>query len=58
MVGLPPVCRAVVSISRHLSLMESEVLGARGKVFTNGFGVTSAGSLLLLELLHELLWKQ
>lgn len=53
--GIPPVCRALASISRHLSLMESHVLGARGKVLINVLGATSVGSLLLLELLLELL---
>lgn len=53
--GLPPVCRALAIISLHLSLMESEVLGARGKVLINVLGVTSVASLLLLELLLELL---
>lgn len=55
MEGLPPVCRALASISLHLSLIESEVPGARGKVLINVLGVTSVGSLLLLELLLELL---
>lgn len=56
--GLPPVCRALASISLHLSLIESEVPGARGKVLINVLGVTSVGSLLLLELLLELLQRQ
>lgn len=53
---LPPVCRAFAIISRHLSLMESEVTGARGNVLINVLGATSVASLLLLELLLELLW--
>lgn len=53
--GLPPVCRAFAIISRHLSLMESEVTGARGNVLINVLGATSVASLLLLELLLELL---
>lgn len=55
---LPPVCRAFAIISLHLSLMESEVTGARGNVLINVLGVTSVASLLLLELLLELLWDQ
>lgn len=55
---LPPVCRAFAIISLHLSLMESEVTGARGNVSINVLGVTSVASLLLLELLLELLWDQ
>lgn len=54
----PPVCRALDNISLHLSLIESEVPGARGKVLINVLGVTSVGSLLLLELLLELLQEQ
>lgn len=54
----PPVCRALDSISLHLILMESEVPGARGKVLINVLVATSVGSLLLLELLLELLWEQ
>ena len=38
--------------------MESEVVGARGKVLINELVETSVGSLLLLELLLELLWEQ
>lgn len=55
---LPPVCRAFDIISLHLSLIESEVTGARGKVLINVLGATSVASLLLLELLLELLWDQ
>lgn len=55
---LPPVCRAFAIISLHLSLMESEVTGARGNVLINVLGATSVASLLLLELLLELLWDQ
>lgn len=55
---LPPVCRAFAIISLHLSLMESEVTGARGNVLINVLVVTSVASLLLLELLLELLWDQ
>lgn len=55
---VPPVCRALAIISLHLSLMESEVTGARGNVLINVLGVTSVASLLLLELLLELLWDQ
>lgn len=49
---------ALANISLHLSLIESEVPGARGKVLSNVLGVTSEGSLLLLELLLELLWEE
>lgn len=56
--SLPPVCRAFAIISRHLSLMESEVTGARGNVLINVLGATSVASLLWLELLLELLWDQ
>lgn len=51
---LPPVCKALDSISLHLIRTESDVPGARGKVAINVLGVTSADSLLLLELLLEL----
>lgn len=52
--NLPPVCKALDSISLHLIRTESDVLGARGKVAINVLAVTSADSLLLLELLLEL----
>lgn len=55
---LPPVCSALASISRHLTLMGSLVLAARGKVLTKELGVSSEGSLLLLVLLLEQLWKE
>lgn len=51
---LPPVCKALDSISLHLIRTESDVPGARGKVAINVLGVTSTDSLLLLELLLEL----
>lgn len=51
---LPPVCKAFDNISLHLIRTESDVPGARGKVAINVLGVTSADSLLLLELLLEL----
>lgn len=56
--SLPPVCRAFAIISLHLSLMESEVTGARGNVLISVLDATSVASLLWLELLLELLWDQ
>lgn len=55
---LPPVWSALDNISRHLTLMGSPVLAARGKVLRKELAVSSEGSLLLLVLLLEQLWKE
>lgn len=55
---LPPVCKALDSISLHLIRTESDVPGARGKVAISVLGVISTDSLLLLELLLELREKK
>ena len=52
---LPPVCSALDSISLHFILTESDVPGARGKVEMSVLVLRSTGSLLLLELLLELM---
>lgn len=51
---LPPVCRALDSISLHLRRTESDVPGARGNEDMWVAGIISTASLLLLELLLEL----
>lgn len=51
---LPPVCRALDSISLHLRRTESDVPGARGNADMWVLGIVSTASLLLLELLLEL----
>lgn len=51
---LPPVCRALESISLHLRRTESDVPGARGNAGVWVVGSISTASPLLLELLLEL----